>query len=408
MEISSHRYIHNVGIKQKKPKRKLPIFLFGVSLVYCAYALLAPLPQLTYSLDEISIKTKQGVYAWPAIGTGALGSVNNGVLASQSDLETTKPMASINKVLTALVVLQKMPIKNVVDSPKITLTQVDVDFYNQHLAQGGSVFKIEAGQIITLYQALEMMLIVSANNISDSLAVWSYGSIDSFLLAANKFAQENGLNKTNIADPSGFSPSTTSTPTDLVKLGILALKDPVVSSIVSKRAVEIPAIGVLVNTNKLLSDTSVVGIKTGTTNEAGGCLLFAVKFRANTVDEDTFVGVIMGASNKEEVFASSEQLLASAKLSYKETVLLPGTKIVGRIKSAWGQSTNIIAQDELKASLWANVTANANANISKLGTDLNDGEAVGDVSYGKNKVNLVTESEIKKPSTFWRLTHPRL
>src|SRR5205807_949217 len=102
-----------------------------------------------------------------------------------------------------------------------------------------------------------------------------------------------GFSRTVVADASGFSPDTVSTPSELVAIGIAALKNPVIAEIVAQSQAQIPGIpgGIIKNTNLLFGIDGVIGIKTGTTDEAGHCLLFAARYGAEDGQKVTIVGV---------------------------------------------------------------------------------------------------------------------
>jgi len=122
-----------------------------------------------------------------------------------------------------------------------------------------------------------------------------------------------GLSRTIVADASGFSEATMSTPSELVLIGIAALKNPVIARIVAQQQAQIPVAGIIKNTNQLLGTDGIIGIKTGTTSKAGSCLLFAAGYTARDGQKRTIVGVIMGDRNHSTLYSDTKDLLASAK-----------------------------------------------------------------------------------------------
>lgn len=360
-----------------------------------------PIPKPTVYFDDISYKTDPKPLKWPTTGIGAVGTLKNGVLAVQDNEEKPRPIASINKVITALVLLEKHPISTTTSSPNIVINEKDIELYNTHLNQGGSVTKVELGQNISQYEALEIMLIASANNIADTLAIWGFGSNENFLVAANKYVKTNGLNNTIVNDASGFSPETKSTPSDLIRLGQLALNNPVVAGIVKKPKATLSSVGELSNTNWLLTDLSAVGIKTGTTVEAGACLLFAL----NIDDNDTLIGVVMGASTKDEVFAYSKELLNTSKLNFQNVELITKGKVIGRAATNWGNQVDVKAKDSLNANVWGG--NQPKVTFSKTSEPNSSAQTIGQAKYGENSIDLVLGSEIPKPSIWWRLANPK-
>jgi D-alanyl-D-alanine carboxypeptidase (penicillin-binding protein 5/6) len=83
------------------------------------------------------------------------------------------------------------------------------------------------------------------------------------------------MTSTSYTDPSGLDPSTTSTAADQVRLGMAAMQVPALAAITAESTAVVPVAGVIRNTNALLGQDGIVGLKTGSTQAAGGCLLVA-------------------------------------------------------------------------------------------------------------------------------------
>lgn len=265
--------------------------------------------------NEPSLKhPKQDVQlAWPAVGQAAIGSVENGILARSSGNEKARPTASMAKVITALAIMEKKPFKRGQEGQTYTITRNDIASLNAYISEGGSVLPIRIGMKLTQYEAMQRMLIASDNNMADILVERIFGSIDAYVLYAQDMLKRLGLSRTVVADASGFSSATVSTPSELVTIGIAALKNPVIARIVARQQAQIPVAGVIKNTNLLLGTDGIIGIKTGTTHDAGSCLLFAARYVSKGGQKGTIVGVIMGDTNHSRLYSDSRDLLASAK-----------------------------------------------------------------------------------------------
>lgn len=256
--------------------------------------------------------------AWPVVGQAAVGSVENGLLARSSDNEELRPTASMAKVITALAIMEKRPFELGQAGQTYTITAEDIANMNAYIAEDGSVLPFLIGMELTQYQAMQRMLIASDNNMADILAERIFGSMEVYVSYAQDMLKRMGLSRTVVADASGFSPDTVSTPSELVAIGIAALQNPVIAEIVAQPQAQIPDIGIITNTNQLLGADGVIGIKTGTTNEAGSCLLFAARYAAEDGQEVTIVGVIMGDTDPTSLFSDSRNLLASVKQSFTQ------------------------------------------------------------------------------------------
>jgi len=257
-----------------------------------------------------------GQLAWPASGQAAIGSLEEGLLARSSANEKLRPTASMAKVITALAIMKKQPFKPGQEGQTYSITINDIARLNAYISEGGSVLPILIGMRLTQYQAMQRMLIASDNNMADILVERIFGSKEAYVLYAQNMLKAMGLGRTVVADASGFSSATVSTPSELVAIGIAALKNPVIAGIVAQQQARIPVAGIIKNTNQLLGTDGVIGIKTGTTGQAGSCLLFAARYTARNGQKGTIVGVIMGDKNHRTLYRDSRDLLASAKQDF--------------------------------------------------------------------------------------------
>jgi D-alanyl-D-alanine carboxypeptidase (penicillin-binding protein 5/6) len=246
---------------------------------------------------------------WSPYGQQAMAVVGSDGLVANSGKNDAFPMASIAKVMTALVLLQEKPLQLGEQGPAMTMTQEDVAVYQSQLTQNQSVVPVRAGEKITEYQMLEAMLVPSATNIADRAAVWAFGSIDAYLARANQYAASLGMHGSRFGgDASGFSPKSYSTPQDLIKLGTAAMAHPVIAEIVGKASVDLPVAGVVRNFNINLGVEGINGIKTGNTDEAGGAFLFSAPFHDRTI-----VGAMMGAPDLGTALHDSVEILRAFK-----------------------------------------------------------------------------------------------
>ncbi|HEX6506375.1 MAG TPA: D-alanyl-D-alanine carboxypeptidase, partial [Chloroflexota bacterium] len=142
-------------------------------------------------------------------------------------------IASVAKVMTAYLVLRNHPLALGEDGPTITLTDADVADTNRQRLQQESVVPIVAGEQLTERQALQALLLPSANNIAAVLARWDAGSVDRFLVRMNAAAQSLGMTHTRYTDPSGYDDATVSTAADQVHIVDRAMRLPVFASIVA-------------------------------------------------------------------------------------------------------------------------------------------------------------------------------
>jgi D-alanyl-D-alanine carboxypeptidase (penicillin-binding protein 5/6) len=241
---------------------------------------------------------------WPASGQAAfVESTTGGKPRIQAGPnQHPAPIASVTKVMTAYLVLRDHPLKAGEDGPVITLTSADAADTAHRRAMQQSVVAITAGERLTERQALEALLLPSANNIAAVLATWDAGSQDRFVEQMNAAASPLGMADTRYTDPSGFDPDTVSTAADQVRIIEAAMALPAFAGIVAMPSAALPVAGTVANTDTLLGHDGFVGVKTGSDNAAGGCFAFRAVRRIGGKDV-TITGVVLGQPGADQIAA---------------------------------------------------------------------------------------------------------
>ena len=206
----------------------------------------------------------------------AIAVASTGQVLWSRDLNTELPMASITKVMTALVVIRAGGL-----SRKITVPSAVVAYVDEHDASAAG---LRPGDTLTASQLLEGLLMPSGADAAYTLAE-AYGpGLGAFIAKMNATAKRLGLTRTHFSNfdglpyPTGYS--TYSTPANLIKLGRVAMASAVFRSIVDQRSYRIAAGSghhayFWRNLNPLLGVyRGAIGIKPGWTPTAGHCLLF--------------------------------------------------------------------------------------------------------------------------------------
>lgn len=256
--------------------------------------------------------------SWPHnVLAAAVGVQDGGVIASQNDTKP-RPIASIAKLITALAILEKHPLSNDEDmGPYIPITEADEQLYRDYVAKNGTVVLVKAGVPVPERDALEAMLLPSANNFADTTAIWAFGSLQNYHTYANAMLKRLGLNDTTVGvDASGLDPSTKSTASDLVRLGEIALKNPTIAHIVALPAANIPYAGDIPNYNVMVTKYGYTGLKPGESVEAGNTLLFSTDQTIDGVNR-TIVGAILGSEGYRESADGALQIVDSVTQSLK-------------------------------------------------------------------------------------------
>lgn len=348
--------------------------------------------------------------AWPSTGEAAVGAVGYGVLAQHS---SDKPLATAStiKLLTALAVLQMKPLNDNSQGPAITLTQADVDSYTKYVAEDGSVVRVTLGEQLTERQALEALLLPSANNIAETLARWAFGSIDTYLTYANDYAKQIGMSNTTVTDPSGFLGTTTSTPRDLTLLGETAIAQPTIAQIVREPNAVIPVQGEIQNVDILLGNDGIIGLKTGNNNQDLGCFVFA---DAVTIGDThlTIVGAVMGAPSLGTALWSALPLINSVRAGFHEITVAAAGADVKMVHLPWSDTASLLAKTNLSLVVWGSSSIKVFLHVQMLRAPIRSGSIVGSLKAldtlndQQVTVPLVLQEPLYKPDLLWRLLHP--
>jgi D-alanyl-D-alanine carboxypeptidase (penicillin-binding protein 5/6) len=218
--------------------------------------------------------------SWPADGVSAADISGFGVVAGPGATRPV-PIASVAKVMTAYVVLHDHRLPANGSGPDIAVQPSEAAAYQSQARDGDSLVPVAAGETITERQALEALMLASADNMAWILARWDAGSQAAFVARMNATARRLGMTGTSYTDPSGLDPSTASTAADQVRLGMAAMRVPALAAIVAMPTAVVPDAGVVRNYNTLLRQDGIVGLKTGSTHAAGGCVLIAAWQKAS-------------------------------------------------------------------------------------------------------------------------------
>ncbi len=362
--------------------------------------------------NQLAITTPVANLPWPAYGQAAFGATGPDRVLATHGAQSPLATASTTKVLTALVVLEKKPLAINEDGPAIPITEADVAIYNNYVAQDGSVTPVLAGSSLTQRQMLEALLLPSANNIADTLTNWSHGSLANYQTAARAYLKKHGLTQTQVgSDASGLAPDSTSTAHDLVKLGALAMDNPVVREIVGLKEATIPNAGVVYNVNGLLGKNGIIGIKTGNNDQNPGAFMGATTATVNG-KTTTLLTAIMGAPSLDRALIDSNSLLAAARTTTADTVIIHKGDVLGNYNPPAGGRIQAVAAADLHITVLRGDTIKAKLALNTIKYDARASQEVGSAHVDKTalsdelSVPIVLKDAPAKPSILWRLIHP--
>jgi D-alanyl-D-alanine carboxypeptidase (penicillin-binding protein 5/6) len=223
---------------------------------------------------------------------GILVDATTGQVLWSENADVPRPIASITKVMTALVILQAGGLNR-----EITVPRGVVGYVAKYGAEAAGLVP---GQKYTTDELLHIMLVMSAADAAYTLAN-AYGpGLPAFIAKMNVEASNLGLADTHFTSPDGLPYptefSTYSTPSDLVTLGEAAMQNPVFRSIVDLKYYNLPkgdghnAVSATSDDVLLGSYAGLVGIKTGFTDAAAHTMLFEAVRNGRTL-----IGVVLGS-----------------------------------------------------------------------------------------------------------------
>jgi len=392
-----------------------------VALAVAAYAVVAltrGVPPATVVAVPVSgaFPGPPPALAWPDQGEAAAGVEGVGLIGLHGSARPT-PIASVAKVMTAYLVLRDHPLGSAGNGPMLTVSPADVGVYRGDLAAGQSVVAVRAGEQLTERQALEGLLLPSGNNLATLLAGWDAGSDAAFVAKMNARARALDLARTHYADASGVQGGTVSSAGDQVRLAILALEVPAFAQIVAMPEATLPVAGRQYNVDGLLGRDGIVGVKTGSTSQAGGCFVFAAHepLGGRTV---TVVGAVLHQlatraqpSIIEGAFHASTTLLASISRDVVRLKVVRRGTTLAWVKAPWADPVAVRAAATVSLLGWPGLPIHAaTATARHPATPLHAGQSIGTevVTAGSQRaeVGLVTARSLPQASLGWRLTHP--
>ncbi|MDG4791055.1 D-alanyl-D-alanine carboxypeptidase [Micromonospora sp. WMMD1102] len=389
----------------------LIVLLAGATL-YAIAPLRTPLPTaaVTRTLPEATrIPGKAPVVPWPRTGQAALSVEGVGSFGTSGGNEPV-PIASVTKVMTAYVILTEHPLDRGEHGPKLTVSAAQAAAYPAELARGESLVPVVAGAVFTERQALQAVLLPSANNMARILAAWDAGSVEAFVEKMNDTADALGMKDTRYTDPSGLDPGTVSTAVDQVILARKAMELPAFAEIVAQKKATLPVAGEVKNYNSLVGRDGVVGIKTGSTDEAGGCLVFAAVTRVGG-RKITIVGAVLGQPGAntpvqlDRVFKATRPLVRTAAAALTVHPVVKVGDQVATVQGPLGTGTTIHAGKELSVVGWPGMRVRLDVDIpavpDRLAAETEHGSITAVAGHGAPVTGTLRSGVRLEPPSDW-------
>ncbi|HAU07873.1 MAG: hypothetical protein UW46_C0001G0029 [Candidatus Yanofskybacteria bacterium GW2011_GWF1_44_227] len=221
------------------------------------------------------------------------------------DIRARLPVASLTKIMSAVVVMENFDLKDVV---VVGESSIKVDGQKQTLY---------AGESMSVENLLKMMLIESSNDAAYALAEYGRSRAIDFVAEMNRKSLALGMNNTKFLDPAGLNDEAYSTAEDLVRITEYSLKYDLMWKILGEKNVIVRSTDekiehITTTTNMLLGALpNILGGKTGYTDTALGCLVLVVSVPDR---DDNIISVVLGSKDR---FGETEKLVNWIKKAYR-------------------------------------------------------------------------------------------
>lgn len=312
--------------------------------------------------------------------------------------DTPHSIASITKIMTAVVALENLDL-----STMVTIS-------DNAASVGESSANLVAGSQLTLETLLHGMLIESGNDAAVAVAEAVAGDEGSFVELMNGKAASLGMTNTHYVDPNGLDDATQSTARDLSILIRYAMRDNTFRSIVSTASESIDLGSGMVtisNTNELLgSYEGAIGVKTGTTDIAGYCLASAV-----SRDGLELYSVVLGSSQDNTRFTAAEHLFDWGYAHYVPVDLCDTTTTVAEVPHLdWTDKTVAVVCETAQSTHVLDIDGaiHQSVEVTDVHGDVEQGDILGSITWRQgDKViataRIVAAGDCEAPNLFQRI-----
>ena len=390
-----------------------------LAVIFAVVQAVRPLPATTLTLTADDTFTFEGGtldLPWPGQGQSAIEVEGVGSVGTDGK-QSSAPIASVAKIMTAYVILQDHPLKGNESGEKITVDQQAED---ESKNEDESTAAMTKGQEFTERQMLQMLMIPSGNNAARLLARWDSDNA-TFVGKMNAAAKKLGMTNTKYTDPSGLEQTTVSTATDQLKLAKEVMQNDVFAGIVGMASATIPGLASTIynNNDLLVKQVGVIGLKTGSSTPAGGNLVWAATKTVNGKTQ-TIYGAVLGQDagtgkvwdSLQLALTNSQKLIDKIQQSLTSATLVKKGDVVGYVDDHLGGQTPVVATKNMTAVGWPGLKTKLA--IGAAGGDTvphsgKSGTVVGELTVGDGSSHAVTipvalQSDLAEPGFGAKLT----
>ncbi len=349
------------------------------------------------------------VLPWPAAGEAAVAVPQLGVTL-QSGPEAAVPIASLTKIMTGYLTLRDHPLAPTAQGPMLVMTSADQVEAFEDEEQGATNVPVQPGEELSERQLLDGLLVHSANDFADILARWDAGTVPAFVAKMNAAAAALGMAHTHYADASGLDPGTAGTAGDELLVTQAAMAIPTFAAVVSQPTVTLPIVGELSNYVSLVGTHGIVGVKSGFTQAAMGCLVLAGE-RTVAGHRVLVLAAVTGQPGLNPLDVASgvdEHLLDAVASGLREVPVTASGTDVAHVTRAWSPKVvPVVASRAITLLAWPGQQPRLALALSPVHSGAKQGARVGSLAASIGEERMVVPVRVADsltgPSMTWRL-----
>lgn len=346
---------------------------------------------------------------FPEQGQSAVGTDTFGVISASPD-QTSIPIASVAKIMTAYMVLKTYPLQPGEEGPSLTMTAEDVAGYKYALQNNHSYLPVALGEKLTERQLLQGLMLPSGNNIADTLGRWVAGTNEAFVAKMNETAKALGMTNTHYADASGANEATVSNAADQIIMAQAAMQDPVFREIVAMPQAVLPVAGKVYNVNAMLGKNGIAGIKTGSGVIAGGCFVSAAPI-VNGSEKHYIIAAVLGSrkanQNLKSALDGNAQILDQVRPQFKSFTLEPPANGFGKITTPWHTESELTVKEPIQVFGYPGMKVAYSITPMEVKLPAAPGTDVATLTIQTGKTSktytMQNKEQIDPPGLLWRL-----
>ena len=363
-------------------------------------------PRIQAASFTVSAKDLGGFVADPPgikSPSAILINMNSGKVLYERKAHVRRPMASTTKIMTCILVLEKMDLATAVTVSRRAAQTIEPKTW------------LKEGDVLTVEKLLYALMLRSANSAAVALAEACSGSVEAFVAEMNKKAAQLEMSDTHFVTPNGLdSTGHYSTAADMARLGQYAMSNEQFRKIVGTKTFAVSLPGrteptVFKNTNKLMDQvTWATGIKTGLTPKAEQCLV-----GSGSKEGVSVISVVLGQPVPDVCFSDSRALMQYGFSQYRHLTLVDEGVVVAESAVPYQLDGRIqlVTKNAVEMELYKSDDVTASVALDRpLVLPVAAGESFGRVvltvgGQTVETVDLVVTKSLSKPTLGSKLSY---